>query len=129
MILRFPPVFQTNYRTVKDSPAWTQTEKEWRLQLVARTTSALDDQNFLGVTTSADAAKRSRVYEPPIAPTKNAVSIAMAEKIDGKDALLAQSLSATGDRATFDVKVETRDAGPVTVTWPNLSTIPGPADR
>ncbi len=124
VILRFPPVYQTNYRSTSKPATWVQSDKQWRLQLAARNGLTNDDQNFVGVVPTAADAKATRVYEPPMAPVKGALSVSVQADVDGKTQSLAQSLASGGDRQSYKVRVESRDAGPVTLTWPNLSTIP-----
>ena len=124
VILRFPPVYQTFYRSAIAPTVWTQSDKQWRLQLAARNGLTNDDQNYIGVAKSDADAKATRVYEPPMAPVKGAVSVSVQQDVDGKTQSLAQSLLTGGNRQSYKVRVESRDAGPVTLTWPNLSTIP-----
>jgi hypothetical protein len=125
VVIRFPPVFQTNVRSQHETAKpWQQGEKQWRLQLAARTNGSADDQNYVGKASSAANAKSLRMYEPPMAPVKGALSLSIDTQIDGNSTRLAQSLSELTGRQEFNVKVDSREAGSVTVTWPNLSTIP-----
>ena len=59
-----------------------------------------------------------------MAPVKGAISLSLEQSLNGQPTRLAQALSETTGAQEFSMKVESRDAGPVTVTWPNLSTIP-----
>ena len=59
-----------------------------------------------------------------MAPVKNALSLSIDQTVDGTQTRLAQSLSEVTGRQEFKVKVDSRETGPITVTWPNLSTIP-----
>jgi hypothetical protein len=125
IVLRFPPVFLANVRSNSaQTPAWQQTANQWRLQLSARNSTAADDQNFVGVASSVSSAKSMQVFEPPIAPIKDAVSLSIEKMIEGEQTRMAQSLSETAGRQEFKVLVDSNTAGPVTVTWPNLATIP-----
>jgi len=123
LILRFPPVYELFVRE-EAKQAWTQSDKQWRLQLVARTDKTADDQNFVGVASSAENAQKLVVNEPPIAPVDGAVSLAIRKDVAGQPSRMAQVLSEKTGRQEFVMTVEARDAGPVTLTWPNLSTIP-----
>ena len=125
VIIRFPPIFQLNVRSQSEAAKpWQQTENQWRLQLAAHGANTVDDQNYIGLASSITNAKSLRVYEPPMAPVKNALSLSTEQTVDGKKTRLAQALSETKGRQEFSVKVDSRTAGPITVTWPNLSTIP-----
>ncbi len=136
VILRYPPIFQTNVRSTMDtSKPWQQTDKQWRLQLAARSNSTVDDQNFIGIAGSADVAKSLRINKPPMAPVDKSLSLGIEQTIDGQATRLAQSLSDNSARQEFTVTVKTgkvsgaagtdpNSYGNVTLTWPNLSTIP-----
>ena len=125
VVIRYPVIYQTNVRSTSDTAKpWQQTEKQWRLQLAARSKSSADTQNYVGVASSSDNATSLRVYEPPMAPLKTALSLAVEQPVNGQATRLAQSLNTGGGRQEFTVKVDSREDGPVTVTWPNLSTIP-----
>jgi hypothetical protein len=123
VVIRYPAVF-TPFARATNEPSWTQSDKQWRLQLAARTNSSADDFNYIGIANSATVAKKTVIEEPPIAPIDGAVSMAVEKDVNGQATRLAQSLSDKAGRQEFKVSVFAKDAGPVTVTWPNLSTIP-----
>lgn len=124
LTLAFPPVFEPGLpgstRSVDD---WNQTDKQWRLQLTARTDRAVDDQNFIGRTLNAQTANTLRMMEPPMAPTQE-VAVSIDGQVSGQPVRLAQSLRETGGKQEFKVLVETKKDGEVTLTWPNLASIP-----
>ena len=125
VFLKFPAVYQTNFRSIAtNTVGWQQSDKQWRLQLVARNSHSADTQNFLGMASSSTNAKSLRVYKPPMAPVKNGLSLAVNQTIGGTVTKLAQALSEITGKQEFNVTVDSRQAGPVTLTWPNLSTIP-----
>lgn len=120
----FPPVFETFVPEQQRRPnAWRQTERQWKLQLSARTADGIDAQNFVGQAASADQARKLRIYEPPMAPVQK-VAIAIEEQINGQPTRMAQSLSETQGRHEWKIIVTAKEAGDVTVTWPNLGTLP-----
>ncbi len=123
LTLSFPPVLEP-FLPARSAATFVQSDKQWRLQLVARTNVSADSQTYVGVAKSAKDAKTFRIYKPPVAPTKGAVSIAVQQSIDGKPTRLAQSLSEKAGQQEWTLQVYSKDAGPVTVTWPNLSSIP-----
>lgn len=132
VFINFPPVFQTGVRSTPDtSKPWQQTEKQWKLQLAVRNNKgSADDQNFIGFASSTENAKLLRINEPPMAPIKNSMSLSITKKVDGVENRLAQSLSEVTGRQEFTVNVDTstftnpNEPMPMTLTWPNLSTIP-----
>lgn len=132
LTLSFPPVFYEGAITSSSSSLvaqsrlassqWTQSDKQWHLQFSARTNDEIDDQNFVGVAASADAAKKLTILEPPMGPQqKLGVSIAPSKPGETR---MAQSLSTTSGKQSWSVLVQTKTAGPVTLTWPNMSTVP-----
>jgi len=120
--LSFPVVYEPFARAAAKS--WTQTDKQWRLQLSARGAKALDDQNFVGKVPTAAVAKDLRSFEPPVAPIKGAVSAYITDTVDGSQTSLSQDLSEKTGAMSWTFKVDNKDAGPITVTWPNISTVP-----
>lgn len=125
--LSWPPVFTAGLpgstRSQQAANAWTQSDKQWRLNLVARTDSGVDSSNFIGVAKNKAEATRLRVYEPPRSPNAS-VELSVLDTVDGKPARLAQVLSETSGRREFKVNVRANDAGDVTLLWPNVNSIP-----
>ena len=124
IVLRYPPVYMTNVRSNSAPSTWQQTSNQWRLQLAARNNAASDDQNFVGVANSVASARANLMFEPPIAPINDAISMSIEKMVNGEATRLAQTLSEVNGKQEFKVLVESNTAGPVTVTWPNLATIP-----
>ncbi len=106
----------------KEIPA--QTLKDWRLNLVARTDNQVDSENFVGVANDAKAAQKGTAYEPPTAPIKGSVSLGIISEVKGKAAKLSSALADRPGKQAWTIAVTTRSAGPVTITWPNLSQLP-----
>lgn len=104
------------------SREWKQTDKQWRLMLVARNSNEIDDQNFVGVAATAKASKETRIYEPPMGPIQRLAASIAAPTAGGTR--MAQTLSERSGRQEWTMLVESKDAGQVTVTWPNMSTVP-----
>jgi hypothetical protein len=125
LTLSFPPIFQPFLPegTRGTATQWTQTDKQWRLKLMARTNTGMDDMNYVGRAADAKAANRLRVMEPPTAPTQD-VALSIKGMVSGQETRLAQSLAEGTGRQEWRVFVQNTNAGPVTVTWPNLGTVP-----
>lgn len=131
--LSYPPLFDAwvpgQSRTASKggnaptAKAWTQNANQWRLKLAARNESNLDAENYIGVAASTRDIAALRVFEPPMAPM-NEVGLSIRETVNGKQTRLAQSLQAKGGRKEFAVSVTARKPGQVTITWPNLATVP-----
>jgi hypothetical protein len=101
---------------------WVQTDKQWRLQLSARTNESLDAQNFVGQAKNAAEATRQRMMEPPITPVHE-VQLAIKETVNGRPMRLAQSLTERTGRKEWTLEATTTKAGTVHLTWPNISTV------
>lgn len=102
---------------------WVQTDRQWRLNLTARKGSAIDDQNFVGQANTVADATAHRRFEAPMSPTQK-VGMFIDGTLNGKPTRLSQSLSETAGRKEWKVRVQTTEPGDVTITWPNLSTVP-----
>ncbi len=121
--LSFPPIFEPfiplGTGGIKSSGT------DWRLQLVTTNTKTgiVDNQTYLGFSKKNDVIKSGRLQKAPIAPTANALHTAI---IDGTGAMNNLSQLVTGKVGTTNVelKVTSKAAGPVRVTWPNFSAVP-----
>ncbi len=120
--LSFPVVYEPFARAA--AKAWTQSDKQWRLQLAARGANGIDDQNYVGKVANATIAKALRSFEPPVAPIKGAISAYITDTVDGNQTSLSQDLSDKTGNFAWTFKVDNKEAGPITVTWPNITTVP-----
>ena len=121
--LRFPPVLEP-FLPKRSSSDWVQSDKQWRLQLAARNEQQVDSQNYVGVAKSAKDAKILRMNKPPVVPVAGAVSLSIRQDVNGQPTKLAQSLAEAPGRMSWDIDVYSKQAGNVTVTWPNLNSVP-----
>jgi hypothetical protein len=123
--ISFPAVYQPglpeSFRS--EEGRWVQNDRQWRLQIAARTNGSLDAQNFVGQARNAAEAARLKVLEPPITPVHN-VQLAIEETVNGRPTQFAQSLTDRTGRKEWKVKATTTEAGTVHLTWPNIATVP-----
>jgi hypothetical protein len=96
----------------------------WSLDLVAKQGRRQDRSNTLGLIAKNLSPVRTRVYEPPMSPQKNAISAAF--EVDSKKGTmrLAKSLVSDGELRNFNFGVYTKQAGEVTVSWPRIGKVP-----
>jgi len=121
--LQFPFVMSPFTRAVPQA-AWKQSENQWKLQLSALNGKSTDAQNYVGVG-SAALAKTMNSRKPPMAPIKNAVELAIQDTVSGKTVARSQSMRSTGGNTqTWNMQVTSKAGGSVTVTWPNVKTVP-----
>lgn len=124
LTVSWPPVFAEFLPgSFRSGDNWSQSANQWRLQLVARNNLSMDDMNFVGQAKSAAAEKTLRIMEPPMGPTQQ-VGVSVEAVIDGRQTRLAQALNNKTGRQEWKVIVDVKEAGPVTVTWPNVATTP-----
>jgi hypothetical protein len=122
--LSFPPVFEPFLPgSQRSGSGWQQSEQQWRLQLTARNDSSIDDQNFVGKAMNAQSATENRIMDAPLSPVQK-VNLSIEQTINGQPARLAQSLLDGNGRKEWTVKVESLEAGSVTLTWPNVASVP-----
>lgn len=127
LTVSYPPVYaeftpEQNRRAVK-SNEWVQNDRQWKLKLTARTQDGMDSENHVGQASSAQQARMMRIFEPPMAPNQ-VVSLAVEGTDNGAPTRMAQTLSESTGRHEWKLVVEARKAGDVTITWPNISTLP-----
>jgi hypothetical protein len=106
-----------------NTTAWTQSDKQWRLQLAARSQDGIDSSNFIGVAASSQAATRLKLQEPPSSPNSK-LQMSIVDSTIGQTTRLSQSLADSSTRKEWTLSVNSKTAGEVTVTWPNISTVP-----
>jgi hypothetical protein len=127
LLLQFPPVtdpFLPARFAVPTAQPFSTSGKEFKLQLAARTDKMVDAQNFVGVAGNEAAAKKAAVQEAPVPPVDGALSLSIKETIGGKTSKMATSLVDKIGKHSWNVEVYTKEAGQVTVTWPNLAAVP-----
>lgn len=117
----YPPVFLpgTGFGgVVRSMPELPNRPNEWRLQIVARTANGADTQNFIGITSGAP----SEVEEPPTPLPERAVNLTILKQ--GTGAPLMQEVRTVANRHQFDLLVEATPGTEVTLSFPNLATVP-----
>lgn len=123
--LIFPPVYYeglANSGRRAESP-WKQTDREWRLQLSARTSRALDSQTYVGLVADNRKAKQVSMPKPPMAPS-GVLELAVEDQFMGQPTRMAQAVTDRLSRKDWKLKVRSEEAGEVTITWPNLPSVP-----
>ncbi len=109
--------------STRNRTGFQSNDKQWRLNLTARTDDGLDAANYVGVTTTGKLADSLRIYEPPRNP-KGSIQMSIAGVEDGKATRLAQSFVSNSRRNEWTVQVKAEKAGDVTVAWPNIGQVP-----
>ena len=92
---------------------------DWRLQIVARTTRGVDTQNFIGISAGRNAGE---IEEPPTPLPERPVNLVILKS--GTGTPLMQEIRPLANRQQFDLLVEAASGEEVTLTFPNLNTVP-----
>ncbi len=103
---------------------WPQSATDWRLQLAVRNNYGGDTQNYIGVVPTQQKATQLQVMKPPSLPKDNNVSLAIEGTVNGRSYEMAQALSTATANQTYKVDVTAAKAGTVTLTWPNMPSLP-----
>lgn len=124
--LVWPPLFQPELpgagRSVEEA-TWKQSDRSWRLQIAARSTMGIDTDNYVGVLTDRQKADQNRIPKAPMAPGAK-MEVAVLDEYEGQPTRMAQAVSDRVGKKTWKVQVRADEAGEVTLTWPNLGTMP-----
>jgi hypothetical protein len=118
----FPPVFLPGTgprelpRSAVERP---NSPNDWRLQIVARTARGADTQNFIGIGTGRNVGD---IEEPPAPLPERPVNLVILKP--GTGAPLMQEIRPLANRQQFDLLVEAGAGEEVTLTFPNLNTVP-----
>lgn len=102
---------------------WAQSEREWRLQLAVRNGNNLDSQNYIGFARDTTRVKTAQMPKPPMAPN-GSVQLSIEGDFNGQPTRMAQVVDNRNARREYRVRVQAEEAGEVTITWPNLASIP-----
>ncbi|MFM9874167.1 MAG: hypothetical protein ACKVQS_11965, partial [Fimbriimonadaceae bacterium] len=123
--LVWPPLFEETIpnsgRSTVDN--FAQNDREWRLQLSARSTFGVDNNNFVGTVTDSKRANALQVMKAPEAPGSK-LELAVISNVDGQPTRMAQSIADRAGKKEYNVQVNAKEAGDVTITWPNLASLP-----
>lgn len=123
--LVWPPVFQETLPNSgrAEGSVWTQNDRAWHLQLSARSELGHDASNYVGVIRDKKLAEEYRVPEAPTAPG-TLMSLAIVDNFQGQPSRMAQAISDRNGKNEWKVEVRAEQAGTITLTWPNLPSIP-----
>lgn len=121
--MKWPPVFQEFAPNItgRAQDGWNKSEGKWRLNLAARSAKTLDDQNYVGVVSSAKEVVALAAMKPPLSPTQD-VALSIEQPIQGKKYAMAQSYNLKGGSQQWNVSVQSLNGGSITITWPNMTS-------
>lgn len=106
-----------------DETAWRQGDRQWRVQLSARTANGSDTDNYVGYVADTANVKKFALPKPPEAYGAT-VEVVIEGEVDGQPTRMAQVLTDRKTKTEFRVHVNNKETGDVTLTWPNLASVP-----
>jgi hypothetical protein len=118
----YPPVFLPGTgprelpRSAVERP---NSPNDWRLQIVARAARGADTQNFIGIGTGRNIGD---IEEPPAPLPERPVNLVILKS--GTGTPMMQEIRPLANRQQFDLLVEAGAGEEVTLTFPNLNTVP-----
>jgi hypothetical protein len=123
--LSWPPILIAglNPSGRADETQWRQSDRQWRVQLSARTATGADTDNYIGYVADPTLVNRFVLPEPPPA-MDGKVDVAIEGTVNGQLTRVAQALTTKKTKTEFKVYVNSHEAGDVTLTWPNLASVP-----
>lgn len=123
--LVWPPVFTETLpnsgRSLEER--WAQNDRQWRLQLSARSEHGVDTTTFVGVNSDARRAVTQQLMKAPAAPGSK-LEMSVIDDVNSQPSRMAQSIRDRGGRQEWKLQVQAKAAGDVTVTWPNMGSLP-----
>ncbi len=126
--ISWPPVFTPGLpnsgRTIDEDNTWPQTDKQWRLQISARNNVGQDTSNYIGFVADSRKASQLQLPEPPPMPQGSAIALSIAGEMGGEPTRMAQAINSRSGKSEWSIRVDADQPGDVTVTWPNLTSLP-----
>ncbi|MDX1934076.1 MAG: FlgD immunoglobulin-like domain containing protein [Capsulimonadales bacterium] len=100
------------------------TDENWRLQIVARKGNEQNDRaTILGVNTDRSVTDAERTVPKPPAGVSDYVYVGVVRP-ETSTTRFAKDIRATGRTNEWELEVSADQDGPVTLTWPNIGTLP-----
>ena len=124
LTLEFPPVFDTFIPS--GTGGILAGNKDWKMQIVANQTNtkAVDNQTFLAYTNAKKIDPSLFAYKPPMSPVTNAISVGFNKQVGRNTMRLGKTATNATGSQTWDLSVETKQAGPVKLSFPNIRILP-----
>lgn len=116
--LQFPPVNSLGVASVQPG-----NDVNWKLQIVGRTQTEIDDQNFIANVSTPNATTRNQIMEPPAAPVTSLQVYFTGQTLRGI-LPLAQTIGIGNGTQEFPLVARTLKASTVTLTWPGMDSVP-----
>ena len=121
--LQFPPIYELFIRSGEPTEA-PQRFDNWKLQLAAATVNSRDTQNFVGIVRDPADVSALSIRKAPMPPPLASRNTVYAYVTGDTGASMSSSVRRATGTQTFKYNVFTQAKGPVTVSWPNLKSIP-----
>ncbi len=124
LTIQFPPVFAPGLGGTNNPGSFASSGSMlWKLQLVARNSLSLDDQNFVGSATDSTTAKMHSILKPPLSPVGD-LNLAIIRSNGTQNLGYASSVNTGNGSQDFKVVVSSKKGGAVNLTWPTINSLP-----
>jgi len=130
LTLNYPPVYDIFVPGGKaaGTPPWVQAASHFRANIVAKSNYGQDVENYVGVDTGSDN-RLQEIPKPPMGPsvqgrTSQDLNVTIDGSSVGQSMPLAQALYSRTGQLQWTLRVMSVHGGPVTLSWPNMATIP-----
>lgn len=127
LTIAYPPLFVEgvpNAARKMNTSVSSKLATGWQLQLAARHEfGTADSQNYVGSVASQSQANRLNMFKAPMAP-KQPVQLGIIQTYNNKPKLMTRAYSAPQNSYQWTVAVDVVKPGNVTLSWPNISTLP-----
>lgn len=97
---------------------WAQSTNHWRLNIQAQRGNQTDEENYVGAVNGD--ATLMQIPEPPLGPAQ-AVNLTV---LNAANSPMAQVIRNQNVSQEWPVKLYAKQAGAVTLRWPNMTTVP-----
>jgi hypothetical protein len=125
--ISWPPIFTPGLpdsgRSQGSPSSFEQSDRQWRLQLTARSKDGVDSRNFLGAAADPKVAEKLDVLKPPSAPGAP-FALSIKDQFKGQTTRMAQALVPRSGKMSWNVELKAEKAGEITLNWPNLASLP-----
>ena len=121
--LQFPPIYELFIRSGEPAEA-SQRFDNWKLQLSAASVNSKDSQNFVGIVRDPADVPALSIRKAPMPPAMLARNTVYSYVTGDAGFGMATSVRRASGAQTFKYNVFTQAKGPITVSWPNLKSIP-----
>lgn len=124
LTLSYPPLYVENVpQTSRKVANVSGANMQWRIGLDARTATAIDSQNYVGVVSTKPDVLKADVYKAPMAPNET-LQMGVITTVNGRKQFMKQAAQTPGVSYQWPLAVQVTKQGPVTIDWQSVASVP-----